>query len=101
MAVYEDRHPVRPFPVKSFTTTVLEFANHLNGLTSPHDLSRIFRPRCTDAEACRDQFRRQMARPMAARMKYGFCRVHRRVLDTPGVRFFESTWARLASQITR
>ena len=44
-----------------------------------------------DAEAFREQCRRQMARPMAARMKYGFCRVHRPVLDTPGVRSFEST----------
>ena len=41
-------------------------------------------------EAFRDQCRRQMARPMAARMKYGFNRVHRPVLDTPGVRSFES-----------
>ena len=39
----------------------------------------------------REQCRRQMARPLEARMKYGFCRVHRPVLDTPGVRIFSST----------
>jgi hypothetical protein len=46
-----------------------------------------------DAEdmAFREQCRRQMARPMESRMKYGFCRVHRPVLDTPGVRVFAST----------
>ena len=44
-----------------------------------------------EAEAFREQCRRQMARPLATRMKYGFCRVHRPVLDTPGVRSFEST----------
>jgi hypothetical protein len=44
-----------------------------------------------EAEAFREQCRRQMARPMALRMKYGFCRVHRPVLGTPGVRSFDST----------
>ena len=44
-----------------------------------------------EAEAFRGQCRRQMARPLTTRMKYGFCRVHRPVLDTPGVRSFEST----------
>ena len=43
-----------------------------------------------EAEAFREQCRRQMARPLEARMKYGFCRVHRPVLDTPGVRIFSS-----------
>jgi hypothetical protein len=42
-------------------------------------------------EAFREQCRRQMARPLGARMKYGFCRVPRPVLDTPGVRIFDST----------
>ena len=42
-------------------------------------------------EAFREQCRRQMARPVGARMKYGFCRVQRPVLDTPGVRIFDST----------
>lgn len=42
-------------------------------------------------QAFREQCRRQMARPLEARMKYGFCRVHRPVLDTPGVRTFSST----------
>ena len=44
-----------------------------------------------EAEAFREQCRRQMARAMASRMKYGFCRMHRPVLDTPGVRSFDST----------
>ena len=44
-----------------------------------------------EAEAFREQCRRQMARPMASRMKYGFCRVDRPVLDMPGVRSFDST----------
>ncbi len=53
-------------------------------------------PQATDreeaeAQAFREQCRRQMARPLSARMKYGFCRVHRPVLDTPGVRTFAST----------
>jgi len=43
-----------------------------------------------EAEAFREQCRRQMARPLEARMKYGFCRVHRPVLDTPSVRIFSS-----------
>jgi len=43
--------------------------------------------------AFREQCRRQMARPLESRMKYGFCRVHRPVLDEPGVRSFESTAA--------
>ena len=44
-------------------------------------------------QAFREQCRRQMARPLEARMKYGFCRIHRPVLDTPGVRVFSSTKA--------
>jgi hypothetical protein len=44
-----------------------------------------------DALAFREQCRWQMARPIEARMEYGFCRVHRPVLDTPGVRVFSST----------
>ena len=44
-----------------------------------------------ETAAFREQCRRQMARPLATRMKYGFCRVHRPVLDTPGVRSFDST----------
>ena len=44
-----------------------------------------------DAVTFREQCRRPMARPMAARMKYGFCRVYRPLPDTPGVRSFEST----------
>lgn len=42
-------------------------------------------------EAFREQCRRQLARPLTARMKYGFCRVHRPVLDIPGIRSFAST----------
>ncbi len=44
-----------------------------------------------EAQAFRKQCRRQMARPLEARMKYGFCRVLRPVLDEPGVRSFAST----------
>ncbi len=44
-----------------------------------------------EAQAFREQCRRQMARPLEARMKYGFCRVFRPVLDEPGVRSFAST----------
>jgi len=44
-----------------------------------------------EIQAFREQCRRQMARPLEARMKYGFCLVHRPVLDTPGVRTFSST----------
>lgn len=46
-----------------------------------------------EARAFREQCRRQMARPLEARMKYGFCRVHRPVLDAPGARSFSSTKA--------
>jgi hypothetical protein len=42
-------------------------------------------------QAFREQCRRQMARPLEARMKYGWCRVDRPVLDTPGTRIFSST----------
>lgn len=45
----------------------------------------------SEALAFREQCRRQMARSLETRMKYGFCRVHRPVLDTPGVRIFSST----------
>lgn len=44
-------------------------------------------------QAFREQCRRQMARPVQARMKYGWCRVNRPVLDMPGVRIFASTEA--------
>jgi len=46
-----------------------------------------------EAQAFREQCRRQMARPLEARMKYGWCRVHRPVLDTPGNRVFATTQA--------
>ena len=41
--------------------------------------------------AFREQCRRQMSRSLTDRMKYGFCRVHRPVLDNPGIRVFSST----------
>jgi hypothetical protein len=44
-----------------------------------------------EAMAFREQCRRQMARPLASRMKYGWCSVHRPVLDEPGNRGFAST----------
>jgi hypothetical protein len=42
-------------------------------------------------EAFREQCRRQMDRPLAARIKYGFNRVHRPVLDDAPWRSFDST----------
>lgn len=46
-----------------------------------------------DAGDCtfREQCRRQMARSLESRMKYGFCRVNRPVLDRPVVRTLSST----------
>ncbi len=44
-------------------------------------------------QAFREQCRRQMARPIETRMKYGWCRVNRPVLDIPGTRIFPSTQA--------
>jgi len=44
-----------------------------------------------ETKAFLEQCRRQMARSLEARMKYGFCRVTRPVLDEPGVRVFAST----------
>ena len=46
-----------------------------------------------EAEAFREQCRRQMARPLELRMKYGWCRVNRPVLDMPVTRIFDSTKA--------
>jgi hypothetical protein len=46
-----------------------------------------------DDVAFREQCRRQMARSLESRMKYGFCRVYRPVLDDAGVRIFDSTKA--------
>ena len=45
---------------------------------------------CEDGEvrAFREQCRRQMARPIEARMRYGLCRVYRPVLDDATVRVF-------------
>ena len=58
-------------------------------MTDIHDADR----EAAEAQAFREQCRRQMARPIATRMKYGFCRVHRPVLDTPGTRIFATTQA--------
>lgn len=41
----------------------------------------------------REQCRRQMQRPLEARMKYGFCRVSRPGLDARAARVFPSTRA--------
>ena len=38
----------------------------------------------------RDQCRRQMRRPLEQRIKYGFCHVHKPVLDDVGGRAFAS-----------
>jgi hypothetical protein len=42
-------------------------------------------------EAFREQCRRQMARPLAERIKYGFCRVYKPVMDDAPYRVFNST----------
>ena len=44
-------------------------------------------------EAFRDQCRRQMARPLEWRLRYGFCLVYKPVLDDAPWRAFESTAA--------
>ena len=41
-------------------------------------------------EAFREQCRRQLARPLATRIKYGFNRVHKPVLDDAPWRSFNS-----------
>ena len=38
----------------------------------------------------REQCRRQMARPLAQRIKYGFCRMHKPVLDDADWRVFDT-----------
>jgi len=43
------------------------------------------------AEAFRDQCRRQMQRPLALRIKYGFYRTYKPVLDDAPWRSFNST----------
>jgi hypothetical protein len=44
-------------------------------------------------EAFREQCRRQLARPLALRVKYGFNRVYKPVLDDAPWRSFDSTAA--------
>jgi hypothetical protein len=41
-------------------------------------------------EEFRDQCRRQMQRPLESRMRYGFCRVYRPVLDDAPWRVFDT-----------
>lgn len=48
-------------------------------------------PDAADDLLFREQCRRQMQRPLEARMKYGFCRVSRPGLDVPAARAFAST----------
>lgn len=43
-----------------------------------------------DDERFREQCRRQMDRPLELRIKYGFCRVYKPVLDDAPWRVFES-----------
>jgi hypothetical protein len=53
-------------------------------------------PTAPDATAdmlFREQCRRQLARPLEVRMKYGFCRISRPGFDEPAVRVFETTRA--------
>lgn len=48
----------------------------------------------TDEQAVaqfREQCRRQMDRPLALRIRYGFCRTHKPVLDDAPWRTFDST----------
>jgi hypothetical protein len=48
----------------------------------------------TDEQAMaqfREQCRRQMDRPLALRIRYGFCRTHKPVLDDAPWRTFDST----------
>ena len=42
-------------------------------------------------EAFREQCRRQMARPLASRIKYGFYRIHKPVADDAPWRSFDTT----------
>jgi len=44
-------------------------------------------------EQFREQCRRQMDRPLALRIRYGFCRTHKPVLDDAPWRVFDSTAA--------
>jgi len=53
--------------------------------------SRSASPDQADDLLFREQCRRQMQRPLEARMKYGFCRVSRPGLDVPASRVFAST----------
>ena len=55
--------------------------------------SRSTSPDEADDLLFREQCRRQMQRPLEARMKYGFCRVSRPGLDVPASRVFASTRA--------
>jgi hypothetical protein len=50
-------------------------------------------PDAADDLLFREQCRRQLRRPLEARMKYGFCRVARPGLNAPAARVFESTRA--------
>jgi hypothetical protein len=50
-------------------------------------------PDAADDLLFREQCRRQMQRPLEARMKYGFCRISRPGLDVPSARVFASTRA--------
>jgi hypothetical protein len=72
------------------TNPRLDFSKSRRSVIQMNSAQTIAREE-TEARAFREQCRRQMARPLEARMKYGFCRVHRPVLDTPGVRVFSST----------
>jgi hypothetical protein len=44
-----------------------------------------------EEQAFREQCRRQLDRPLESRMKYGFYRVYRPVLDDAAVRVFATT----------
>ncbi len=46
--------------------------------------------RPTEEEAWRAQCRDQLARDVSTRIKYGFCHVHKPVLDEVGMRAFKT-----------
>ena len=56
----------------------------------PLMLTRMSQTDEQDMEPFREQCRRQMSRPLAARIKYGFSRVYKPVLDDAPWRSFQT-----------
>jgi hypothetical protein len=68
----------------------------INGLSFPDGRAYAAAVRQSEQEAeeaFRDQCRRQMARPLEARIRYGFSRIYKPVLDDAPWRAFDSTAA--------